>query len=203
MRKISVFMSVTLDGVGQGLGRPEEDTRNGFRHDGWGQRSSFTWHMNSATKYVVSTTLEDVGAWQHSVLLRGDATQAVAELKATPGSDLSIIGSASLVRTLPAAGLIDHYTLLIHPLTLGSGARLIPEAAQLTAFALTGTVVTARYGPRYARDAPPEVRDVGHRWANETSCYGGENRRAPVRSRSGATPPTMRTRSRKGTSWTR
>jgi hypothetical protein len=33
--------------------------------------------------------------------------------EAQPGNDLSINGSASLVRSLHAAGLIDHYTLLI------------------------------------------------------------------------------------------
>ncbi|MGX9902005.1 dihydrofolate reductase family protein [Arthrobacter sp. SA17] len=35
MAKISVFQSVTLDGVMQGPGRPDEDTRGGFKHGGW------------------------------------------------------------------------------------------------------------------------------------------------------------------------
>ena len=35
MTKISVFQSVTLDGVMQGPGRPDEDTRGGFNHGGW------------------------------------------------------------------------------------------------------------------------------------------------------------------------
>ena len=38
MRSITVTMWVTLDGVVQGLGRPDEDTRGGFTHGGWGQR---------------------------------------------------------------------------------------------------------------------------------------------------------------------
>jgi len=184
MRSINVTMSVTLDGVVQGLGRADEDTRGGFCHGGWGTRyqddvlaqemakgmdrpgdmlfgrrtwedfravwagrddgNPFTTHMNAATKYVASATLEDAGAWPNSVLLRGDAEKTVAELKGEPGRDLSIVGSASLVRTLHAAGLVDHYTLLIFPLTLGSGARLFDGPAPLTEFALAGCVTTTK-----------------------------------------------------------
>ena len=184
MRSISVTMSVTLDGVVQGLGRPDEDTRGGFAHGGWGNRyqddvmaremgkgmsragdmlfgrrtwedftavwagredgNPFTTHMNAATKYVASATLEDAEAWQNSVLLRGDAEKTVAELKAQPGKDLSVIGSASLVHTLHAAGLVDHYTLLIHPLTLGAGLRLFEGPAPLTEFTLTSSVTTTK-----------------------------------------------------------
>ncbi|NBH10278.1 dihydrofolate reductase family protein [Amycolatopsis sp. SID8362] len=184
MRSLTVTMNVTLDGVVQGLGRPDEDTRGGFRHGGWGTRyqddvlagemgrgmsragdmlfgrrtwedftkawsgredgNPFTTHMNGVTKYVASTTLDDAGAWQNSVLLRGDATRTVAELKARPGGDLSVVGSASLVRALHAAGLVDRYTLLIHPLTLGTGARLFDEAAPFTEFTLTRSVTTTK-----------------------------------------------------------
>jgi dihydrofolate reductase len=35
MRKLSVLESVTLDGVMQAPGRPDEDTRGGFAHGGW------------------------------------------------------------------------------------------------------------------------------------------------------------------------
>jgi len=182
MRSINVTMWVTLDGVVQGLGRPDEDTRGGFTHGGWGPRyndevmgremaqgmsrpgdmlfgrrtwqdfiaawadrtdgNPFTTQMNSATKYVVSTTLDNADAWQNSILLRGDAIGTVAELKARPGHDLSVVGSASLVRTLHAAGLIDHYTLLIHPLTLGSGTRLFEGPAPVIELELTRSVTT-------------------------------------------------------------
>ena len=184
MRSITVTMWIALDGVVQGLGRPDEDTRSGFTHGGWGQRyndevmgremakamakpgdmlfgrrtwqdfitawgrltdgNPVTTHMNAATKYVVSGTLEDADGWPNSILLRGDAVDTVAELKAQPGRDLSIIGSASLVRSLHAAALIDGYTLLICPLTLGGGARLFEGPAPLTEFELTGSVATTK-----------------------------------------------------------
>jgi len=182
VRTVTVTMWVTLDGVVQSLGRPDEDTRGGFTHGGWGPRyndevmgrematamarpgdmllgrrtwqdfitawghqtdgNPFTTRMNATTKYVVSRTLTDAGAWQNSVLLRGDAASAVAELKGRPGGDLGIIGSASLVRSLHAAGLVDRYTLLICPLTLGCGARMFEGPAPLTEFELTGSVTT-------------------------------------------------------------
>ena len=184
MRSIVVTMWVTLDGVVQGLGRPDEDTRGGFTHGGWGQRyndevmgremaqamakpgdmlfgrrtwqdfitawgrrtdgNPVTTRMNAATKYVISRTLEDADAWQNSILLRGDAAGTVARLKAQPGGDLGVIGSASLVRSLHAAGLIDRYTLLMCPLALGSGTRLFDGPAPLTEFDLTGSVTTTK-----------------------------------------------------------
>lgn len=36
MGKVVVINNVTLDGVMQGPGRPDEDTRGGFAHGGWG-----------------------------------------------------------------------------------------------------------------------------------------------------------------------
>lgn len=40
MSSIAVTTWVTLDGVAQGLGRADEDTRGGFTHSGWGARYS-------------------------------------------------------------------------------------------------------------------------------------------------------------------
>lgn len=111
----------------------------------WSRRTDgnpFTERMNATTKYVVSRTLENADAWPNSILLRGDAVDVVAELKERSDRELGIVGSASLVRSLHAAGLIDRYTLVICPLTLGSGARLFEGPAPLTEFELTDSVAT-------------------------------------------------------------
>lgn len=184
MGSITVTMWITLDGVVQGLGRADEDSRGGFTHGGWGGRyqdevmaremasgmakpgdmlfgrrtwqdfitawahqtdgNPFTASMNATTKYVVSRTLENADAWQNSILLRGDAAELVAKLKARSDRDLGIVGSVSLVRSLHAAALIDRYTLVICPLTLGSGARLFTDSAPLTEFELTASVTTTK-----------------------------------------------------------
>lgn len=156
MRSIRATMSVTLDGVVQGLGRPNEDTRGGFAHGEWGRGYQDDVMAEEMLKGMSrpgdmllgrrtwQDTLEHASAWRNSVVLRGDAAHTVAELKARPGNDLSIIGSASLVRSLHAAYLIDHYTLLIYPLTLGSGMRLFDDAAPSIEFALTSSVTTTK-----------------------------------------------------------
>src|SRR5512140_3790475 len=40
MGRIVVMSHVTLDGVMQGPGRPDEDSRGGFTHSGWALRSA-------------------------------------------------------------------------------------------------------------------------------------------------------------------
>jgi dihydrofolate reductase len=58
--------------------------------------------------------------------------------------DLQIIGSTSLVDVLHRAGLIDRYTLLITPLTLGTGARLFEHPASRAEFELMRSIVTTK-----------------------------------------------------------
>jgi dihydrofolate reductase len=115
--------------------------------DVWARRTDgnpVSERMNATTKYVVSRTLTDVSAWERSVLLPGEAVDTVGALKAGDGDDLGIIGSASLVHSLHAAGLIDQYTLLVCPVTLGSGARLFPDAGPLTELHLDSAVTTSK-----------------------------------------------------------
>ena len=75
----------------------------------------------STQKYVASTTLEEPLPWANSTLLKGDVADAVAKLKKELDKDLVILGSGELIRSLMPHGLIDEYTLQIHPLVLGHG----------------------------------------------------------------------------------
>jgi dihydrofolate reductase len=84
--------------------------------------------MNDTPKFVVSTTLEKV-EWQNSTLLEGDLVEAVNELKARPGKNIGMSGSATLVRSLLEKGLLDELRLLVHPLVVGKGAKLFPDGA--------------------------------------------------------------------------
>lgn len=109
----------------------------------WPHRTDnpYTEVLNRTTKYVASRTLSEPLPWQNSVLLGGDAAQAVAELKQQPVGDLTILGSGELIGSLMAAELIDTYLLMIHPLVLGTGRRLFPNGVH-GALRLTDSLVT-------------------------------------------------------------
>ncbi|MGO7983823.1 dihydrofolate reductase family protein, partial [Rhizobium johnstonii] len=81
-------------------------------------------------------------SWENTVPLVGEASETVAQLVASDGPDLSILGSGELVRELANFSLIDEYVLLIHPLVLGTGIRLFgPDLMKLE---LTSSVTTTK-----------------------------------------------------------
>ena len=104
--------------------------------------SPYTEFLNTIQKYVASTTLKEPLPWSNSTLLKGDAAQAVSQLKQQPGKDLLIMGSGELIQSLMRANLIDEYVLLIHPLVLGSGRRLFPEGSAFATLRLVGAKTT-------------------------------------------------------------
>jgi dihydrofolate reductase len=79
--------------------------------------------MNGTPKYVASSTLRSL-EWAGSTLLTGDLATELTELKRRPGKNIQVPGSPRLVRSLLADGLLDELSLMIHPVVLGTGARL-------------------------------------------------------------------------------
>jgi dihydrofolate reductase len=179
--RIVVFTSLTLDGVMQAPGRPDEDQRGGFDRGGWAQPyndpvmaqvaaegmaqegslllgrrtyedlfsfwpkqpdNPFTEALDNTRKYVASTTLAEPLPWRNSTLLKGDAADAVAELKRLSDEVLTVLGSGELVQSLRRRDLIDEYMLLIHPLVLGSGRKLFPDGGPPAELRLVDTVTT-------------------------------------------------------------
>jgi dihydrofolate reductase len=176
---VNEFMS--LDGVVQAPGGPEEDTDGGFAHGGWsmpyfdpdvmgaaigdgmntadallfGRRTwqgmAAAWpdragdpyadQMNAIKKYVASRTLTpDDLTWNNSTLLSpDDAVADIAKLRGQDGGDMLIWGSASLVRTLLADGLVDELNLMIEPIVLGGGKSIWPDDGTARNFELLAT----------------------------------------------------------------
>ena len=84
--------------------------------------------LNSATKYVASTTLDAV-EWQNSILLEGDVAEAVSRLKEEEGPEIQVHGSGNLIQTLLEHDLVDEYRLWTFPVVLGTGKRLFADGA--------------------------------------------------------------------------
>jgi len=169
MRKLIVSEFLSLDGVMQAPGGPEEDTEGGFKHGGWTHpywhddigatffglmqacdalllgRKTYLIHgnafepmpkgdpfgdlMNAPAKYVVSKTLEKP-VWRNTTIIRDDVVESIRKLKAAPGKNILTDGSHQLVHTLIANDLVDELHLLLYPLILGSGKRLLPEGTR-------------------------------------------------------------------------
>ena len=96
----------------------------------------YTDYLNSTPKFVVSTTLEEPLEWQNSTLIKGNLAEEITELKRLPGKDITIIGSAALVQSLLADGLLDELRLMVHPLVLGAGKRLFEDGGDQKALEL-------------------------------------------------------------------
>jgi dihydrofolate reductase len=91
--------------------------------------------MNAPKKYVVSRTLEQP-IWRNTTIIRDDVIESVRALKAEPGGNILTDGSSQLVHALLEHGLVDELHLLVYPITLGSGKRVLPDGVH-AAFELT------------------------------------------------------------------
>ena len=86
-------------------------------------------HMNTTSKFVVSSTLERVDDWQNSTLIKGNVAEELTRLKQRPGKNIGVTGSGTLVRSLLRDGLLDELRLFVHPIAVGRGKRLFPEGS--------------------------------------------------------------------------
>jgi len=80
--------------------------------------------INGVRKIVLSSTLETVG-WENATLVRSDHEAAIRRLKAEDGGDIAINGSITVAQSLLRAGLVDELRLLVFPVVVGSGRRLL------------------------------------------------------------------------------
>jgi dihydrofolate reductase len=153
MRKLIVTTMMSLDGVMQAPGGPEEDTSGGFAHGGW---SMPLWDdmLNEAKAAELSVPFDlllgrrtyDIfaGYWPTAPEGLGtpfnDVTKYVASrshpsldwgpaaLKENDdGPQLQVHGSANLAQTLSRHGLVDEYHLRVFPLVLGQGKCLFED----------------------------------------------------------------------------
>jgi dihydrofolate reductase len=87
--------------------------------------------MNAPKKYVVSKTLKKP-IWRDTTIIRDNVIESVRALKEQPGKDILTDGSSQLVHALIANDLVDELHLLVYPITLGSGKRVLPKGVHST-----------------------------------------------------------------------
>ena len=87
--------------------------------------------MNAPKKYVVSRTLQKP-IWRDTTIIRDDVIGSVRALKAQPGRSIITDGSSQLVHALLAHDLVDELHLLVYPLILGHGKRVLPGGVHAT-----------------------------------------------------------------------
>ena len=84
-------------------------------------------YINSVRKYVVSTTLEEPLGWNNSVVIKGNVVREITDLKRQSGKNITITGSLVLVGSLIRAGLLDELRLMVYPVVLGGGRRVLSD----------------------------------------------------------------------------
>ncbi len=123
----------------------------------WPNRSGdpFSDWINRVQKYVVSNTLthKDI-TWHPTTIIRGDEfLQKVSDLRAQPGGYIYVYGSATMVRSLLAADLVDELLLTVGPMILGGGKTIYAAHGKSMPFELV-SLAKASTGAavcRYAR----------------------------------------------------
>jgi dihydrofolate reductase len=91
--------------------------------------TGITDYLNQVEKYVVSSTIEDPG-WANSTVVRGDPVKQVQALKNQAGNDIVLTGSISLSHTMIGAGVVDEYRMFVYPVVQGRGRPLFPAGTR-------------------------------------------------------------------------
>lgn len=94
---------------------------------GTAAENRFAEKLISINRVVVSKTLDKED--EHTRIIRSNPAEALLALKQQPGNKISV-DSVSMLPELITAGLIDEFQLVIHPVIIGNGRRLL-EAGSL------------------------------------------------------------------------
>ena len=138
--------------------------------------------LDHCRKLVVAS--RPVIARPNTEILQGDPRRVLTTLKYVPGTDLHVVGSLTLIRSLLRWRLIDEVSLLIHPVAAGRGTLLDRRNLRLISMcARNGGLLDASYRMHYAATAlPSNSLDSTGRWGGTRSSASVANvPRATVR----------------------
>jgi dihydrofolate reductase len=77
-------------------------------------------------KVVFSSTL-DQAPWERTTIAGGPTADVVSDLKAGEGGDIFVMSSASVIKPLLAADVVDRLSMIVAPVFLGGGPRLFDD----------------------------------------------------------------------------
>jgi dihydrofolate reductase len=85
--------------------------------------------LDELPKIVFSKTMKSA-PWQNTRIVSGGIEDEIRRNKRGAKRPFNVQGSASVVRALEQAGLVDEYRLFLHPVLLGSGKQLFGPGAR-------------------------------------------------------------------------
>lgn len=108
--------------------------------------------MNRAAKIVFSKK-QFTPRWDNTRVITGDIVNEVRTLKATPGKDMTILGSGGIISLFTEHRLIDEYEFMIDPVAIPEGTTVFAGITEKLKLEITGSkvfksgVVLVSYGP--------------------------------------------------------
>ena len=166
MRKILLFMNVSLDGYFERPGHDISGFNNDYEAFSSGQGQSIDtllfghntyeimrfWStpqgvetmpkvakfMNETLKLVASRASFEPG-WKNVRVISGDVIGEIKKIKKQPGGDIMIFGSNTLCVSLMQVGLIDEFQIVVNPVVFGEGTSLFAGLPKKADFVLTET----------------------------------------------------------------
>jgi dihydrofolate reductase len=168
MRKVVLYHIMSLDGVVledgdwftddgpemfANLGRviaPQDEILLGrVTYDDWvdywptSDLEPFAGFINGTCKHVV-TSSTPTKEWANTTLVSASLADYVTALKQQPGGDIGIHGSIGVANSLLRAGLIDELRLVVAPVVVGNGRRVLEGGDVLLSFELLDVERTAK-----------------------------------------------------------
>lgn len=121
------------------LGRHTYDLWSGF----WPNAGDFPMAnaINAATKYIATHRPNSL-EWGPVKDLGEDIISGIRDLKSTEGSDLIVSGSSTLTSALLEEGLADEVVLIVYPVFLGNGKRMLSDTVYARKLAFVSTRAT-------------------------------------------------------------
>ena len=94
--------------------------------------------MTRAEKIVFSRTLKRA-EWNNTRVVNDNIGEEVRRLKQTPGKNMTLLGSGSILTQLAEQGLIDEFQFMVDPVALGEGTPIFRNINHRLNLTLTST----------------------------------------------------------------